>query len=197
MPRLEIGDAPRVSGDSVDEVRRGMITLSDNGEATVGKLAARKFGGIMPRLDYGTAVGRAIRLKCPRCGIGPLFRGLFSMHSRCSECGFVYERAPGYFLGSAYLNYGFMALTLTPMYMALHFGWGWSNQSLAIPLGLYCAIVPIVLFRYARAWWLAMDCMLDTTHFADGDARAEALAVRPSQPADTPPNLGQSSDQTG
>lgn len=79
----------------------------------------------------------------------------------------MFERAPGYFLGSTYLNYGFTAMTLTPLYMYLHFGLGWSNQVLTVPLLLYCTIVPLVVFRYARAWWLAMDCMLDTTHFQE------------------------------
>jgi len=117
------------------------------------------------------------------------------MHRSCSECGFVYERAPGYFLGSAYLNYGFMALTLTPLYMGLHFGLGWSNRALAIPLGLYCMIVPIVLFRYARAWWLAMDCVLDSSHFAESEPRALAEPHPGSQPVTTAPNTGEHRDQ--
>lgn len=119
-------------------------------------------------MSYPTLVGRALRLRCPRCGRGKLFTGLLSMAHHCSECGFVFERAPGYFLGSAYLNYGFMAITLTTMYMTLHFGLGYSNEVLALPLGAYCVVVPIVLFRYARAWWLAMDCYLDTTGMTEG-----------------------------
>lgn len=122
----------------------------------------------MSRLSYPTLLGRALRLKCPRCGRGKLFTGLLAMAHHCPECGFVFERAPGYFLGSAYLNYGFMALTLTAMYMGLHFGLGYSNDVLAIPLGLYCVVMPLILFRYARAWWLAMDCYLDATGMKEG-----------------------------
>lgn len=89
------------------------------------------------------------------------------MHHSCSECRFLYQRDPGYFLGSTYVNYGFTSLTLTALYMILHFGYGWSNQQLAVPLLIYCVIVPLVLFRYARAWWLAMDSYLDTTGFQE------------------------------
>ncbi len=117
----------------------------------------------MGSVRYGTALGRAMRLKCPRCGQGPLFRGFLTMHRACTGCGFVYERDPGFFLGSTYLNYGFTSLTLTALYMGLHFGLGWSNEALAGPLLAYCVIVPLILFRYARAWWLAMDSCLDTT----------------------------------
>jgi len=124
----------------------------------------------LSRLSYGTLVGRALRLRCPRCGRGKLFTGLLKMPLHCPDCRFVFERAPGYFLGSAYLNYGFMAITLTAMYMGLHFGLGVSNEVLAVPLGICCVIVPLILFRYARAWWLAMDCYLDTTGMTEGQS---------------------------
>jgi uncharacterized protein (DUF983 family) len=124
----------------------------------------------LSQLSYGTLIGRALRLRCPRCGHGKLFTGVLTMAHHCPECGFVFERAPGYFLGSAYLNYGFMAITLTTLYMGLHFGLGYSNELLAIPLGAYCVIVPLILFRYARAWWLAMDCYLDTTGLTEGQS---------------------------
>ena len=116
-------------------------------------------------ITYGTAASRAFALRCPRCGEGPLFRNWITMHDRCSHCQLKYERAPGYFLGSTYINYGFIAITLTAMYMGLHFGAGISNQVLTPPLIAYCIVVPIILFRYARAWWLAMDCYFDPTSF--------------------------------
>ncbi len=120
-------------------------------------------------ITYSTAASRALRLKCPRCGEGPLFKNWFVMHAKCPHCGLRYERAPGYFLGSAYVNYGIIALSMTAMYMGLHFGAGYSNQVLAPPLIAYCIILPLFLFRYARAWWLAMDCYCDPTSFAESE----------------------------
>lgn len=91
------------------------------------------------------------------------------MHAKCSECGLRFERAPGYFLGSAYVNYGIVALSLTVLYMGLHFGAEISNEVLSGPLVAYCVILPLFLFRYARSWWLAMDCYMDPTGFEDSD----------------------------
>ena len=108
-----------------------------------------------------TLLGRGLRLRCPRCGSGRLFRGWFSMYERCSNCHLKYERAPGYFLGSAYINYGLTAVSLTIMYMTLRFGVGFSNRQLAVPLGLFCVLFPLFTFRYARGIWLAMDCHFD------------------------------------
>ena len=88
------------------------------------------------------------------------------MEKHCSSCRLKFERAPGYFLGSIYVNYGFLCLTVTPAYIWLHFGLGFSNEVLTGPLLLYIVITGSVLFHYARAWWLAMDCQFDTTDFS-------------------------------
>ncbi len=115
----------------------------------------------MPDLNYSTALSRGWSLRCPRCGQGKLFRNLLFMNPRCDACGFVYERAPGYFLGSTYLNYGFTVLSLTALYMMLHFGFDLSNRAVTPWLVAYFLTVPLLFFRYARSLWLALDCFYD------------------------------------
>jgi uncharacterized protein (DUF983 family) len=124
----------------------------------------------LTRLTLGTALSRAWRLHCPRCGGGLLFKGWFTMHEECPVCGLRYERAPGYFLGSAYINYGVTAVVLTFLYVVLHFGAEFTNRQLAAPLAIFCVIFPLWLFRRARAWWLAMDLYFD----ASGSGHEEA-----------------------
>ena len=136
----------------------------------------------MSGLEYGTFVSRALRLRCPRCGVGVLFKNLILMHDRCPNCGLKYERAPGYFLGSTYINYGFMAITVTSLYMSLHYGASISNEALTIPLMIYCIVVPIFLFRYARSWWLAMDCYCDPTGFGVQPTAGESETSRDATP---------------
>ncbi len=38
-------------------------------------------------------VGRALRLRCPRCGVGHLFESVlrYRENERCPACGFVYD----------------------------------------------------------------------------------------------------------
>ena len=114
-------------------------------------------------------LGRAWRLRCPRCGEGALFaraRHWFVMHERCEACGLKYERDRGYFLGSTYVNYGWTGSLLVVLYMGLHFGLGLSNTQLAFPLAAVFVGVPIVMWRHARSVWLAMDCLFDRTGFS-------------------------------
>jgi hypothetical protein len=47
---------------------------------------------------------RALRLRCPACGLVPIFHGWFAMHKTCANCGRRFDRAPGYLLGSVYFN---------------------------------------------------------------------------------------------
>ncbi|MFO0918667.1 MAG: hypothetical protein U0872_10170 [Planctomycetaceae bacterium] len=73
------------------------------------------------------------------------------------------------FLGSAYLNYGFTVISLTILYVSLHYGFGWTNQQVTPPLVAYFIIVPLVMFRYARSLWLAMDCYYDVVGAQQSD----------------------------
>lgn len=118
----------------------------------------------------GTLISRALRLRCPRCGVGRLFTGWFSMPQRCSECGFrIQEREGGYYLGSTYVNYGVTAVLLLMLYPVLHYGFALSNEELAPWLTGACIAFPLWFFRYARALWLALDCHFDPSVLRDED----------------------------
>jgi uncharacterized protein (DUF983 family) len=118
-----------------------------------------------PRASLGQLLSRAMRLRCPRCGEGRLFSGWFEMRPDCSSCQLKYERAPGYFLGSIYINYGVTAVVLTVGYLFLHAAVGFTNRQLAAPLVCFCVVFASLFFRYARALWLALDCFFDPAGF--------------------------------
>jgi uncharacterized protein (DUF983 family) len=108
---------------------------------------------------YWKLVGRALRLVCPVCGRGPLFRGLLTMHENCSHCGAKFEREPGFFLGSIYINYGITALVTLAGYIAMMLTRTWeNNETLRLILLLTVAVIlPILLHRHARSLWLGFD----------------------------------------
>ena len=43
--------------------------------------------------------------RCPHCGRGQLFRGVFRMMPRCQECGLSYFPEQGYYVGAMIINY--------------------------------------------------------------------------------------------
>lgn len=97
-----------------------------------------------------------------------MFRGFFRMHERCHHCHLKFERAPGYFLGSAYINYGVTALTVTFGYIFLEFGTDLPEKPLMWILGTFIVLFPLCFYRFARALWLAMDSFFDTEEFWTG-----------------------------
>ncbi len=116
-----------------------------------------------PPQTLGQAFSRGFKLKCPMCSAGRLFSGFIQMQKKCPECGFRFEREPGYFLGSTYINYGVTTLLTTWTYLVLRFGFEVSRSALIPGLAAFCVIFPVLFFRYARSLWLSFDCYFDPT----------------------------------
>jgi uncharacterized protein (DUF983 family) len=115
-------------------------------------------------------LGRALLLRCPNCGHGNLFTGLFKIKDRCPNCGILLERGePDYFLGAYTLNLiavevllalGFLVTVWVtapnPPWDALEYG------------GVVLAIVGAFLcYPFAKTTWLAVDLMFRPPHRED------------------------------
>ena len=116
-------------------------------------------------------IRRAIALRCPECGVSPIFVPLKDVHSLfdwfkpldgCPRCGYAYEREQGYFLLAIWgVNYGVVALlgVLAGLYIQNKYHPGvWS------PMWLWLLPMPLLSFilaRHAKALFLAMDHYFD------------------------------------
>jgi uncharacterized protein (DUF983 family) len=47
------------------------------------------------RTPVGVALRRGLRRRCPRCGVGPLFRRGIKTYERCPSCDLQYQRDRG------------------------------------------------------------------------------------------------------
>lgn len=103
----------------------------------------------------------ALLLRCPSCGQGKLFRVHFQMFQHCECCGRKYDQAPGYFLGSIYINYALTALLVAIGYPILVFGYGYSEDVIVWIAFAFCLVFPLCFFRYARSLWLGIDQLFD------------------------------------
>lgn len=127
------------------------------------QILTEKWRHPLARVPLEIGYRRALCLRCPLCGNGKLFCSFFRMNERCSECDFKFEREPGYFLGSTYINYGWTSLTLTIAYIVFHVALGYPNSYVVPPLVLWFVFFPMFFHRYARAFWLTFDCFWDHT----------------------------------
>jgi uncharacterized protein (DUF983 family) len=114
-----------------------------------------------------TYVGRATHLKCPECGISPIFtparrvRSLYDWFAPldgCPRCGFAYAREAGYFLMAiCVVNYGFVAglgLVIAFLFELFHPLTMWQYILFVFsPLPL----LSFLFARHAKALWMAID----------------------------------------
>jgi|SRR5262245_9686579 len=108
-------------------------------------------------MRFFVLLGRALRLRCPLCGTGKLFRGWFWMHQQCPQCGVKFEREPGFFLGSIYINYGLTALIVAIAYPLLLFRGQVAEKPLLLGAVAFTVFFPMLIFPWARSIWLAFD----------------------------------------
>ena len=120
-------------------------------------------------MRLSTLLTRSCRLRCPRCGQGKLFDGWFSMPRTCDHCGLVYQREPGYFLGSIYFNYGITAVLVTVGYFAGFFFTSIPNDALLGGLLVFILLFPLWFFRYARSLWMGFDELFDSRSEEESD----------------------------
>lgn len=110
---------------------------------------------------------KGMRLKCPRCGEGQMFAGMFKMRSECESCYFRFEREVGYFVGAMYFNYGATIFIAFASYFALDYFTSISFLPNFIFWGGFSALFPIFFFRYSRSLWLSLDYIFNPAESSD------------------------------
>ena len=108
-------------------------------------------------MRFRTLLFRALRLRCPLCGQGRLFRAWLLMHKQCPHCGVTFEREPGFFLGSIYINYGLTALIVSVAYPLLLFVGNFPERPLLLGAVAFTVVFPILIFPWARSLWIGFD----------------------------------------
>ena len=137
-------------------------------------------------MRFSVLFSRAIRLRCPLCGQGKLFRRWFIMHAQCSHCGVKFQREPGFFLGSIYVNYGLTALIVAIAYPLLLFRGRMPKDQLLIGSLAFTVLFPMLLFPWARSLWLGFDQWYDPRPGEAGTGRTDAPNQRGEHGPSTP-----------
>lgn len=103
---------------------------------------------------------RGLRQRCPVCGKGKVFQGIFATYEHCPVCHFVYEREPGYYTGAIAIN-----LVATELLIAIIAVPVAASQAFSIPAmiaigAVLCVGLPLLFFRPTKSLWISIDHML-------------------------------------
>lgn len=125
-------------------------------------------------------VGRILRLSCPACGRGRIFRRFFLRAEKCAGCQRPFEREEGYWVGGSevhmFASFGLSVLVCLPLLVLLE-----PTPLLQAGVILGHVVLSLVLFRWSRAVFLAVDWYLDPAAPKGGgdDPDGTAAGVRP------------------
>lgn len=104
---------------------------------------------------------RMISEKCPHCGKGQVFKKkehffqLPVMYDRCTNCNYLFDREPGYFLGAMYISYGLAVFQGIITFLICHYFFE-NMSSLALCLSLVSVILLFSMrnYRWSRVFYM-------------------------------------------
>ncbi|MFY9611723.1 MAG: DUF983 domain-containing protein [Blastocatellia bacterium] len=113
---------------------------------------------------------RGIKLRCPECGMGRLYRTQFRMNAHCEHCGLIYEREQGYFIGAIYINIIVTETLLLGTLLIYGLVIGGISQTILTTLVILAIVMPLLSFHHSRSLWLCFDHLMNPRRSAS-DAR--------------------------
>ena len=102
---------------------------------------------------------RGLRLRCPNCGRGRLFRGGYKMYEHCPVCGWRFEREEGYWTGAMAVNLVVTEFCITVAVIALAVARVPLVPMLAIGIPATIAL-PCLFYWHAKSLWMSIDFIL-------------------------------------
>ncbi|GCF07738.1 DUF983 domain-containing protein [Dictyobacter arantiisoli] len=116
---------------------------------------------------FRTLLLRGLTQRCPICGRGKLFCGIFKMNEQCPVCHFTFEREEGYYTSAMAINLVISEFIAAGIVLPMAFNPGipvLTAMLIGCPIAL---ILPLLLYRPSRGMWLAMDHYLNPTTGSD------------------------------
>ncbi len=106
-----------------------------------------------------TILRRGFTRRCAVCGEGGLFRQWVRMVPSCPRCGLRFNRLPGHWLGSWFLNVVLVQVVVVVILLV-----GMASTYPQTPMAAIgvidlaaAVLVPLVFFPFSRTIWLAID----------------------------------------
>jgi uncharacterized protein (DUF983 family) len=132
---------------------------------------------------------RAMRLRCPHCGGGPIFTSWSRLLPACPVCGLGLEREQGYWLGAYFFN--LMAMeTVFSVWMVGFLLETWPDppwEVFQLATVVLMVLFPILFFPFSKTLFLAFDLLMRPPEDEDFAAPHERSPhPRPAASSDSP-----------
>lgn len=102
------------------------------------------------------AAWEGMRLRCPACGQGRIFRTFSAMNSECPHCGVVFEREEGDFLGAMVVAYSITAVLIAAGILIVEVLTDLDATAHAVIWSVLAALFLILTYRNMKGIWIGI-----------------------------------------
>jgi uncharacterized protein (DUF983 family) len=108
-----------------------------------------------------TAFERAIKLKCPACGLASIVERPFHVLHHCHECHVIFKREDGFFVGAILANVVITELIVLVVCFFFLLVLDVAYERVLWLLFALAVIFPVAFFHHSWSFWLALDHMVE------------------------------------
>ena len=92
---------------------------------------------------------------CPFCGKGRFAKNRFATHPACSNCGLVFETAPGDFIGASVMGYALTSVASLALAFALYILWEPPVALVLIVGVVFIIVLGLITYLPMKGLWVA------------------------------------------
>ena len=117
-----------------------------------------------PKRDLRTIAGtlrRCLVLRCPACGRDTIVARPFNIKDRCTACGVIYQREPGFFVGAILANVVTTELVILLVYFGFLLFTNFEDRPVLTILFLVGITFPLAFYHHSWSFWLGLDHLIE------------------------------------
>lgn len=113
------------------------------------------------RRTISLTLKRCLKLQCPVCGRSSILRKPFQVKQRCDNCGAIFKREEGFFVGAIMANVVATEVFILVVYFLGLLFTRIGDQTLLTILFVVGIAFPLAFYHHAWALWLGMDHLIE------------------------------------
>lgn len=103
---------------------------------------------------------RCLRLRCPVCGDSLIIQSPFKVRHHCPQCGALYQREDGFFVGALTINVVTTELIILLLYLMSILLLN-SYQLILVILFVVGLLFPVAYYHHSWSIWLSLDHLVE------------------------------------
>jgi len=107
-------------------------------------------------------LSRALRLKCPACGLSSIVQSYFRIKHQCPTCDALFKREDGFFVGAIMANVVTTEFVILVLYVVSLPVINTRFESVLTVLSVVAVLFPIAFYHHSWSFWLGFDHLVET-----------------------------------